>query len=61
MKLRITTYGLDIIPETAQDEIYIESCLKLGAIGDICRCTLGTDNQNRYNGGIAVELRPIEE
>lgn len=60
MKLKITTYGMKVIPETAQDEVYIESYLRLQSIGDTCKCTLVEDSQNRYNGGIAVELRPIE-
>jgi hypothetical protein len=29
MKLELRSYGLEIIPETVQDEVYLETVLKL--------------------------------
>ena len=60
MKLKITTYGMNVIPEMAQDEIYIESYLRLQSIGDICKCTLVEDSLNWLHGGRSIEIHPIE-
>jgi hypothetical protein len=61
MKLEVNTCGMKIIPETAQDEIYIEGCLGLKAIDDQCKCVFVLDPHNPFHGGRSIEIRPTED
>jgi hypothetical protein len=58
MKIKVDTFKMQILPENAQDEIYIKLLLELRDIGDSCKCTLEMNNQNamRY-----IEIRPAED
>jgi hypothetical protein len=60
MKIEVATYGMKVIPETAQDEIYLDSYLGLKTIGDSCECTMVADSLNWLHGGRSVEIKPIE-
>ena len=59
MKLEITTYAMKILPETAQDQIYIKYLLGLQNIDDQCECTLKLGGLPA-NGGRVIEMRRRE-
>ena len=59
MKLEVTTYALKILPETAQDQIYIKHLLGLQHIDDRCECTLKLGGSST-DGGRIIEIAPNE-
>ena len=55
MKLEATTHALEILPETAQDQIYIECLLGLQHVDDQCECTLKLGGLPT-NGGRIIKI-----